>query len=145
MDGFPGWLVGAEGGLWSVGAAAFLAASVLPFPSEAALAAYVMAHPGGMGAALLVATAANTAGGMTTWAVGRWLATRIRAASPGEQAARERMARHGAPALVMAWVPLLGDALVLAAGWLKLAALPCMAWQAVGRFLRYAIVVHGVT
>ena len=149
MDGFPGWLVGAEGGLWSVGAAAFLAATVVPLPSEAALAAYVLAHPGGQGAALLVATVANTAGGMSTWAIGRWLGMRIGhrdgAGSAGQQAARERIARLGAPALVMAWVPIIGDGLVLAAGWLKVGALSCLLWQAIGRFMRYAVVVHGVT
>ena len=162
MDGFLGWMAGAEGGLWSVGAAAFLAATAVPLPSEAALAAYVLAHPGGQGAALLVATAANTAGGMTTWAIGRWLGSRVGrqagdippvgpAANPSatpsdsERAARERIARLGAPALVMAWVPVVGDGLVLAAGWLKVGALPCLLWQAVGRLMRYAIVVHGVT
>ncbi len=45
----------------------------------------------------------------------------------------------------MAWVPIIGDGLVLAAGWLKVGALPCLLWQAIGRFMRYAVVVHGVT
>ena len=45
----------------------------------------------------------------------------------------------------MAWVPIIGDGLVLAAGWLKVGALSCLLWQAIGRFMRYAVVVHGVT
>ena len=136
------WIVSAEGGLWSVAAVAFLAATVLPMPSEAALAAYLLLHPGQATPALLVAGLANTAGGMTTWAVGRWLSARV----PGrlEQRLRERLRRWGAPALLFAWVPVLGDALVLGSGWLRLHPLACALWQALGRFARYALVVHGM-
>jgi membrane protein YqaA with SNARE-associated domain len=136
------WIISAEGGLWSVAAVAFLAATVLPVPSEAALAGYLLLHPDRGAVAWLVAGLANTAGGMTTWAVGRWLSTRV----PGrlEQQLRARLRRWGAPALLLAWVPVLGDALVLGAGWLRLHPLACLLWQALGRFARYALVVHGM-
>jgi len=136
------WLLSSDGGLWSVAAIAFLAATVLPMPSEAALAGHVLLHPGSALAALLVAGLANTAGGMTTWAIGRWLSTR----APGslEQRLRERVRRWGAPALLLAWVPVLGDAMVLAAGWLRLHPLACALWQALGRFARYALVIQAL-
>ena len=136
------WIASSEGGLWSLAAVAFLAATVLPMPSEAALAGYLFLHPARATSALLVAGLANTAGGMTTWAVGRWLSRRM----PGalEQRLRERVRRWGAPALLLAWVPVLGDALVLASGWLRLHPLACALWQALGRFARYALVIHGM-
>ena len=136
------WFLSSDGGLWSLATVAFLAATAVPVPSEGALAGYVLLHPGHAVLALGIAGLANTAGGMTTWAIGRWLSGRV----PGrlEQRLRERVRRWGAPALLLAWVPLLGDALVLASGWLRLHPLACALWQALGRFARYALVVHAM-
>ena len=49
----------------------------------------------------------------------------------------------GAPALLLAWAPLIGDALCVAAGWLRLSWLPCAAFMAVGKFARYWLVAQG--
>jgi membrane protein YqaA with SNARE-associated domain len=74
---------------------------------------------------------------MTTYALGRFLAVR----KPLRQL--ERVRRSGAPALAFAWLPVIGDGLVLAAGWLKLNWLAAVAWQALGRFARYWVVAQG--
>jgi membrane protein YqaA with SNARE-associated domain len=50
--------------------------------------------------------------------------------------------RFGPPLLLLAWVPLLGDALVLAAGAARVNVLACLLWQALGRTLRYLIIVE---
>jgi membrane protein YqaA with SNARE-associated domain len=44
---------------------------------------------------------------------------------------------------LLAWVPIIGDALCAAAGWLRLAWLPCTLWMAFGKGVRYALVVAG--
>lgn len=49
--------------------------------------------------------------------------------------------RHGAPVLALSWVPLLGDALCVAAGWLRLPWWPCLLWLALGKTARYAVLV----
>jgi membrane protein YqaA with SNARE-associated domain len=52
----------------------------------------------------------------------------------------ELVRKHGAPALLFAWLPLVGDAFCVAAGWLRvnwLAALGCMA---AGRLVRYLVI-----
>ena len=59
--------------LAGLAASAFLAATLLPGGSEAVFAALVALRPELTPAALLVATAANTAGGMSTYALGRLL------------------------------------------------------------------------
>ena len=71
----PDWFT-AEAGLASLAAASFLAATLVPLSSEAALVAALKAHPELYPAALAVATACNTLGGMTTYLIGRFLATR---------------------------------------------------------------------
>ncbi len=59
-------------------------------------------------------------------------------------AARGRLvARHGAPILILAWAPIIGDALCAAAGWLRLPWLQCALWMALGKALRYGIVMAG--
>ena len=52
---------------------AFLAATLLPGGSEAVLAGLLVLRPELGLAAVLTATAANTAGGMSTWLLGRLL------------------------------------------------------------------------
>ena len=54
-------------------AASFVAATLFPLPSEAALFAYLQAHPGNAVLAVAVATIGNTAGGMTSYLIGRFI------------------------------------------------------------------------
>jgi membrane protein YqaA with SNARE-associated domain len=71
---------------------------------------------------------------------------RILAAADGDTAIRqfETLRRHGAPALLLAWAPIIGDALCAAAGWLRLPWLPCLLWMALGKGARYLVVASGV-
>lgn len=137
------FLVTAEAGLAGLFLASFLAATLLPGGSEAVLAGVLLAHPEQMPAALLLATLGNTAGGMTTYGMGRLLPQKFGA---GDAATRHiaTLRRHGAPALLLAWAPIIGDALCAAAGWLRLAWLPCLLWMALGKGARYALIAAGV-
>jgi membrane protein YqaA with SNARE-associated domain len=132
----PDWFT-AEAGLASLAAASFLAATLVPLSSEAVLVAVLSAHPELHAAAIGVATLFNTLGGMTTYLLGRLLATR----KPLRQI--ETVRRWGPAALALAWVPLVGDALCIAAGWLKLNWIAALGWQAAGRFARYWLVAQG--
>ncbi len=126
-----------SGSLVSLFAAAFLAATIVPLSSEAALFAVLKLHTDLYWPALLVATAGNTLGGMSSYLIGRYIGTR----KPLEQLGRVQ--RYGAPALVLAWLPLVGDGLCIAAGWLKLNWAAVAAWQMLGRLLRYLVVAQG--
>ena len=113
-------------------ASAFLSATVLPGSSEIALAALVAHAPALATTALLVATVGNTAGGLTSYALGRALP-----APPRDHRALALLRRYGVWALLFSWLPVVGDPLCAVAGWLKLAFWPSVAWMAVGKFLRY--------
>jgi membrane protein YqaA with SNARE-associated domain len=130
-------LIGPEASLWSLAVAAFLAATVLPMSSEVALFGVLKLHPHLYWPAIAVATAANTLGGMTTYLIGRFLATR----KPLKHV--EQVEKWGPAALLLAWAPLVGDALCVAAGWLKLNWMASVAYQAAGRFARYLLVAQG--
>jgi membrane protein YqaA with SNARE-associated domain len=115
--------------------ASFAAATLLPLPSEAALYAYLRLHPESTALAIAVATLGNTAGGMTSYALGRVFP---------ERGANRRyiqlVKRYGAPATFLAWLPIVGDALCVAAGWLRIGWLPVLLFMAAGRCARYVVV-----
>ncbi len=129
-------LLSADGSLAALALAAFFAATILPASSEVALYAVLKLHPELTREAIAVATLANTAGGMTTYLLGRYAATR----KPLTQL--ERLRRWGAPATLFAWLPLVGDGLALAAGWLKINWIAVLAFQAAGRFARYWVLAQ---
>ena len=130
-------LFSAEVSLLGLFLASFLAATLLPGGSEAVLFAVVRLHPEQTAAALALATVGNTLGGMSTYLLARLLPQRKLPARLGI------VKRHGAVALVLAWAPLIGDALCAAAGWLRLNWLSCLLWMALGKLGRYVVVVAG--
>jgi membrane protein YqaA with SNARE-associated domain len=116
-------------------AASFIAATVFPLPSEAALFAYLKLHPERAVLAVAVATVGNTAGGMTSYLIGRFIPQKKL-----HSKAIERVRRYGAPVTVLAWLPIVGDALSVAAGWLRMNWLLVLAFMAAGRLARYLVV-----
>ena len=127
----------AEAGLAGLFLASFLSATLLPGGSEGVLFAVIRMHPEQTLPALVLATLGNTAGGMVTYFMGRLLPQHL---APKKSALARR---HGPPILLLAWAPIIGDALCAAAGWLRLPPLPCAGWMAAGKAARYALVAAG--
>ncbi len=94
----------------------FLAATVLPLGSEPAVILMIR-QDHSFFAVVIVATVGNYLGACT--------------------------ARYGAPALVFSWVPIIGDAIVAAAGVARLRFWPFSIWTVVGKVVRYALVAWG--
>jgi len=116
-------------------AASFVAATLFPLPSEAALYAYLQANPADTILAVTVATVGNTLGGMTSYALGRFFPQRKM-----NQKAESWIRRFGAPVTFFAWLPIVGDALCVAAGWLRIHWAAALAFMAAGRLARYLAV-----
>ena len=125
--------------LAGLAASAFLSATVLPGNSELALSALFYQQPALLWPAVLVASIANTAGSATSLWLGRRAPAKM---LPARTAGW--FARFGPAALLLSWVPLLGDALPLAAGWLRLPWWPCLLWLAAGKTLRYLLLAWGL-
>lgn len=124
-------------GLLGLFVSSFLASTLLPVSSEAALFAVLKFEPGLLWPALGLATLGNTAGGMTTYLIGRYAGKK----KPLPQL--ERVSRYGLPLLALAWLPAVGDGFCLAAGWARLNWLAVTLVSAAGRFLRYWAVAQG--
>ena len=121
--------------LLGLAAACFLAATLVPLPSEAALLAYLHVHPERTALAVAVATAANTAGGMSSYLIGRLLPPKT-----FHPRAMAWVRRYGAPSTLLAFLPVIGDALCVAAGWLRVHWLGALAFMTAGRLARYLAV-----
>jgi membrane protein YqaA with SNARE-associated domain len=52
----------------------------------------------------------------------------------------EALRRFGAPVTFFAWLPIVGDALCAAAGWLRIRWWAALAFMAAGRLARYIVV-----
>ncbi len=112
----------------------FFAATLLPGGSEAVLFGVLKSYPETLWTALLVATLGNTLGGMVSFGMG-WLL-------PQTQQLKhvDKVRHYGTPALLLAWVPLVGDALCVAAGWLRLCWWQAALFMALGKFARYWVI-----
>jgi membrane protein YqaA with SNARE-associated domain len=117
--------------------ASFAAATVLPGGSELVLVAVIHKHPEAIWQAVAVATIGNTLGGLTSYGVGRVIPNRVHHKSI------IYLHKYGYWALLFSWVPLFGDALAVAAGWLRFSPWISLAAFAVGKLLRYVLVAGG--
>ena len=120
--------------LWGLFISSLLGATLLPGGSELVLVGVLKLHPELLWPAIVIGTLGNTLGGMITFGMG-WLL-------PQSQQLKhvERLQRYGTPALLLAWLPIIGDALCLTAGWLRLNVWRVALFMALGKFMRYLVI-----
>ncbi|GAB4382574.1 MAG: YqaA family protein [Salibacteraceae bacterium] len=124
--------------------ASFLAATVLPFSSELGLAAMILA---GYDAAwcVAVATAGNTLGGMTSYALGRYGALPLikkltRVSQVQIERWQTRIRPYGYWSALFTWTPVAGDVIAIALGTVRANAWIVLIMMGVGKFARYAFI-----
>lgn len=130
--------------LWALFVSAFVSSTLFPGGSEAVLAVLSYQQAYAPWVLLGVATAGNTLGGMSTWAVGRfldWCVPNSSIKTPHDQRGMNWLRRWGSPALFFSWIPVFGDPLCLVAGWLRVGWFSALVWIGLGKAARYAVVV----
>ena len=125
---------------------AFLAATILPFYSEVLL--YALLREGRDPLILVtVATLGNTLGAVVNWLLGlyllrfqdrRWFYFSHRQI----ESAQRWFSRYGFWSLLMAWLPIGGDALTLIAGIMRVRLWIFLLLVGTGKCLRYVSVVY---
>lgn len=144
-----------EVGLSAIFVIALVSATLLPMGSEPVVFAYVSMVPHMFWAAVAVATAGNTIGGITSYwlglgavrAVETWRERRddATAAQPREPGGKWHslgtrwLQRAGPPALLLSWLPIVGDPLCAVAGYLRMPFWPCVVYMAIGKCVRYTL------
>jgi len=126
-------------GLSTVFVVSLVSATLLPLGSEPAVFGLIKLNPALFWQAIGVATLGNTIGGGISWWMGYGAERAYERVThkSGDLRALAWMRRFGAKACLLSWLPLVGDPLCAAAGWLRLPFWPCVAYMAVGKFARY--------
>ena len=134
-----------DASLWSLFGSAFISSTLFPGGSEAVLV-YLASDTTYTPLTLLsVAAVGNTLGGMTSWGLGWLIAVKYPArglVKPGQRQAVNRIQRWGSPLLLLSWLPVIGDPLCVAAGWLRLHWLSSLVFIGVGKTARYAVLLY---
>lgn len=130
--------------LWSLFFSALISSTLAPGGSEVLLL-WLANNSGHSDITLLcVASVGNILGGASSFLLGylisRFFPSRFKD-KPKTQQAMVRLKKWGSPLLFFSWLPLIGDPLCLAAGWLRMAWIPVMLFIALGKVLRYYLLL----
>ncbi len=103
---------------------AFLAATVLPMQSEAALVALLLIDSYPAALLVIIASIGNVLGATVNWGLGRWVERfSERSWFPVRPAVLQRYRgwyqRYGKWSLLLSWMPIIGDPLTVIAGVLR--------------------------
>jgi len=127
----------------------FLAATLLPLGSEAAVTLMAIAEfdPARI---LIVATSGNSLGALINYLVGKWgaaflFAKYIRIDRAVMEKLEKVYGRWGSPILFFAWLPFVGDPLTVAAGVLRVNIYVFTFWVVLGKMFRYYMLIAAAT
>jgi len=121
----------------------FLSATVVPFSSDALYIA-ILAMTEKALPCLLIGTAGNWLGGVTTYVLGRvadwkWVEKTFRVKPETLEKQKARIDRFGSWTALLCWVPIIGDVIALALGFYKVRAFDSLLLMLVGKFGRFAV------
>ena len=129
--------------LWGLFLASFLAATVVPFSSEALLS-YLIINGTDAYTAVLVATAGNWLGGMSSYFIGylgkwEWIEKYLRIKRETIEKWHKKLYKRGAVFAFLCWVPVVGDVFAVGLGILRANILITTLFMLAGKFIRYVI------
>jgi membrane protein YqaA with SNARE-associated domain len=130
----------------SMFSSALVAATLLPAQSEAVLVSLVLGGAQPVWALVTVASAGNVLGAVINWALGRSIERfRDRRWFPVGPAAlasaQTRYQRWGKWSLLLSWMPIIGDPLTLAAGFLREPLPVFLLFVTIAKTTRYLVLV----
>ena len=121
----------------------FLAATVVPFSSDALYIAVLLATDNPVGC-LIVGTLGNWLGSVTTYWLGRigrweWIEKWFKVKPETLERQKQKIDRYGIWLALLAWVPVIGDVITLALGFYKTKPVETMLLLLVGKLLRFLV------
>lgn len=128
-------------GLWGLFLGSFLAATIVPFSSDALYAAIlVLTHR--PVACLLAGTLGNWLGGLTSFGIGwlgrwEWIEKFFRVKRDRIERHRIAILRYGSFLAFLTWLPFVGDVFAIALGFYRARPIPCALFMLLGKFLRF--------
>ncbi|MES4611645.1 MAG: YqaA family protein [Ewingella sp.] len=123
--------------LISLFSSSFLSATLLPGNSEILLVGLLTAGSASPLLLVLAASFGNTLGGITNIIIGRLL-PKLKP-QRGLDTALGWLNRFGPAALLLSWLPVVGDVLCVLAGWLRMPWGPVVFFLLIGKTVRYVV------
>ncbi|MCL1077783.1 DedA family protein [Parashewanella spongiae] len=122
---------------------AFVAATIFPGGSELLLTGFLSSDPERWKTLVIVASIGNTLGALTNYALGLLGQKAFSSDELEKKSARfavNLVHKYGYWALLLSWLPLIGDVLCVFAGWVKCPFLPSLLMITIGKTLRYLFI-----
>jgi membrane protein YqaA with SNARE-associated domain len=146
MDAIIEFLV--SNGYWGMLIAAFIAGSFFPFSSEAVMVG-LLALGLDPWSLVVYGTIGNWAGSMFNYGIGRlgkmeWIHRYLHVSEESLEKAHRFLGDRGAWMGFFAFVPLLGSAITIVLGLMRANIPISLTSIAIGKFLRYVILIYGV-
>lgn len=144
-------MVGLESlGLWGLFLGAFLAATIVPFSSDALYLAVLIATKDPLGC-FLYGTIGNWLGGITTYWIGwlgrwQWIERWFKVKHETLEKQKVKIDKYGVWMALLSWVPIVGDVIVIALGFYKTRPLWTIILLLVGKAGRFVVwnYIYGV-
>jgi membrane protein YqaA with SNARE-associated domain len=126
--------------------ASFLASTILPFSSEAALTAALLSESNQI-LCLIAATLGNSLGSLTTFALGRFckfsfLEKYCKVSKEKIIATQERIKKYTYFASFFCFLPIIGDVIAIALGYSKCSWTKFIVLMTLGKLLRYLLWIY---
>ena len=121
-----------------------MSATLLPGFSEANIVYLAKTSTHSKETLILVATIGNSLGGLTNYIIGLLAARGIKLKyfeKENLQKPLEKIRKYGSFSLLFAWLPVIGDPLCLAAGYLRVNALLSTLFITLGKLIRYTLLI----
>lgn len=121
----------------------FLAATIFPFSSDALYVGVLLLTRQPL-ACLILGTAGNWLGGVTTYFLGRlakweWVEKTFKVKKETLEKQKKYIDKYGVWIALLTWVPIVGDVIAIALGFYKCPAVSSLLLMLVGKFARFAI------
>ncbi len=134
-------------GLWGLFISSFISATLAPGGSEILLVYLLGRNEESVFLLWMAATSGNTLGGLSSWLVGLLVSRGYLSPEKFLVADKNKkvlvfLRKWGVSALLLSWLPVVGDLLCVLAGWLRLSVGASAVAIFVGKGSRYAVVIY---
>ncbi len=121
----------------------FLAATIVPFSSDALLVG-MLALGGSIPLTLFWATLGNWLGGLTSYWIGysgkwEWIEKWFRVSKQKLEKQQATVKKYGSWLALFTWLPVIGDLFAVALGFYRAKFLPSATFMLIGKFLRFLL------
>ena len=135
-----------ELGYWGMFFSSILAATILPFGSEAVFLGLLYANYDTV-TLVIVAGFGNTIGGMITYYMGRlgkweWLEKWFKIKPETLEKHMLKAQKYGWIYALFTWLPGIGDPMAAAIGFAKINPVTAVIWMLIGKTLRFAVIAY---